>query len=242
MDKIKVMLVDNHAIIRDGIRALLSSRDDMEIVGEASEGNEAIDKARTLNPDVIIMDDVMPRMDGLEATRRIVRQNPTAKVLILTESCDRWHVVSSAKAGAAGHVPKWALCSDLISAVRAAHRDDLFLFPTAISSLVRGFLQEIDNGPYDRLTGREREILNFVVEGQTSRQIAACLCISLRTVHGHRNKLMRKLGVHNGIELAKYAVRQRLSAEGAEQPNPRPSSSWQGQAKPTRRKRPRTVP
>lgn len=211
MDKIKVLLVDDHAIMRDGIRALLSLHDDIEIVGEASEGKEAIEKERELAPDVVIMDIAMPVMDGLEATRRIMKQNPKAKVLALTQYDNKEYVLSAIKAGCTGYVPKRALSSELLSAIRAVYRGDSFLYPSAAMVLVEDFRQQAKAGDaYEQLTPREREILKLIAEGHTSREIADILCISLKTVLGHRTGIREKLGLPNHTELIKYAMRKGL--------------------------------
>ena len=210
MDKIKVLVVDDHAILRDGIRALLGLHDDIEIVGEASEGKEAIEKARELAPDVIVMDIAMPGMDGLEATRRIRKKSPEVKVLVLTQHDNREYILSAIKAGAAGYVPKRALGSDLVSAIRTVYKGDSFLYPSAAAALIDSYLHQAEEEPYDRLTAREREILKLIAEGHTSREIAGILFISLKTVLGHRTKIMEKLDLHNRTELIKYAMRKGL--------------------------------
>ena len=211
MDKVKILVVDDHAVMRDGIRALLGLQDDIEIVGEASEGKEAIEKAQELRPDVVVMDIAMPSMDGLEATRRILRKNPGIKVLVLTQYDNREYILSSIKAGASGYVPKRALGSELISAIRAVCRGDSFLYPSAAKALVEHFRQQAEEAePYDRLTAREREVLKLIAEGHTSREIAGMLFISLKTVLGHRAKIMEKLDIHNRTELIKYAMRKGL--------------------------------
>jgi DNA-binding NarL/FixJ family response regulator len=211
MDKIKVLLVDDHAIMRDGIRALLGLHDDIEIIGEASEGQEAIEKMRDLSPDVIVMDVAMPGMDGLEATRRIKKQLPKVKVIILTQYDNKEYILSAIKAGAAGYVPKRALGSELVSAIRAVYRGESFLYPSAATVLIDDYrLQAKTTEPYDRLTPREREILKLIAEGHTTREIADTLFISLKTVIGHRAKIMEKLGLRNRTELFKFAVRKGL--------------------------------
>jgi DNA-binding NarL/FixJ family response regulator len=209
MDKIRLLVVDDHAIMRDGIRALLSLHDDIEIVGEASTGQEAIEKTTELNPDVIIMDIAMPGMDGLESTRRILKQNPRARILILTQHDDKEYVLSAIKAGSAGYLPKRALGSELVSAIRAVNRGDSFLYPSAASALITDYRTQAQDGDaYSQLTPREREILKMIAEGLTSREIAEKLFISLKTVMGHRTKLMEKLNLHNRTELIKYAMRK----------------------------------
>lgn len=210
MDKIKILMVDDHAVLRDGIRALLGIHDDMEIVGEASEGREAVVKAQELSPDVVVMDIAMPGMEGLEATRRITKKYPKVKVLILTQYNNREYILSAIKAGAAGYVPKRALGSELVSAIRAVHKGESFLYPSAAAALIQDYLHQVEEEPYDTLTGREREILKLIAEGHTSRDIANMLFISLKTVLGHRTKIMKKLDLHNRTELIKYAMRKGL--------------------------------
>jgi len=210
MDKIKILLADDHAIMRDGIRALLSLYDDIEIVGEASEGKEAVEKTGELMPDVVVMDIAMPGMDGLEATRRIKKNNPKVKILVLTQHDNREYILSAIKAGTAGYVPKKALGSELVSAIRAVCKGDSFLYPSAAATLIKDYLLRTDEEPYDRLTAREREILKLIAEGHTSREIADRLFISLKTVLGHRTKIMQKLDIHNRTELIRYAMRKGL--------------------------------
>jgi DNA-binding NarL/FixJ family response regulator len=204
------MLVDDHAIMREGIQALLSIHDELEIVGAASEGKEAIEKALELVPDVIIMDIAMPSMDGLEATRRIMKRNPKTKVVVLTQHDNKQYILSAIKAGASGYVPKKALGTDLVTAIRAVCAGESFLYPTAASALINDYLHYAEEEPFDRLTSREREILKLVAEGHTSRYIADMLYISLKTVLGHRTKIMEKLNIHNRSELIKYAIRKGL--------------------------------
>ena len=210
MAKIRVLIVDDHAILRDGIRALLAVHDDVEVVGEAADGREAIDKACQLSPDVVLMDIAMPLMDGLEATRRIHKENPEAKILILTQHDSKEYVISSVKAGAAGCVPKRAVASELVSAVRVVHRGDSYLYPSVASALLKEYLQRMEHDPYNGLTNREREVLKLVAEGRTTREIADLLCVSAKTVLGHRTKIMEKLDIHNRTELVKYAIRKGL--------------------------------
>ena len=211
MDKIKVLVVDDHALMRDGIRALLGLHDDIEIVGEAAEGREAIKKARELEPDVIVMDIAMPDMNGLEATRRIVKNNPRIKVLILTQYDNREHVLSSVKAGAVDYVPKRAIGSELVSAIYNIQREDSFLSTRLSKAVVEHLRQQAEKvEPHDRLTVREREILKLVASGHTSREVATILSISLKTVLNHRMKIMKKLDVHTHTGLIKYCIRKKL--------------------------------
>jgi DNA-binding NarL/FixJ family response regulator len=184
--------------------------DDIDIVGEASEGKEAVEKAQELVPDVIVMDIAMLGMDGLEATRRIMKKDPKVKVLILTQHSNKEYVLSAIKAGAAGYVPKRALGSELVSAIRAVHEGGGFLYPSAATVLIESYREIEATEPYDTLTARERETLKLIAEGYTSRRIAEMLFISVKTVLGHRAKIMEKLNFHNRTELIKYALRKGL--------------------------------
>ncbi len=215
MDKIRILMVDDHAVLRDGIRALLGIYDDIEVVGEASEGKEAIEKVRELAPNVVVMDIAMSGMEGIEATRRIKKKNPEVKVLILTQHDNREYILSAIKAGAAGYVPKRALGSELVSAIRAICKGDSFLYPSAAAALIEDYLHQVEEEPYDRLTAREREILKLIADGHTSREIAEMLFLSLKTVLGHRTKIMGKLDIHNRTELIKYAMRKGLTSMDA---------------------------
>lgn len=211
MSKIKIMIADDHAIMRDGIKALLSSCDDFEIIGEAANGKEAIEKAQKLDPDVIIMDLAMPIMDGIEATRRIKKKRYNTKILVLTQYDTREHILSVLKLGADGFLPKIAVSSDLISAIRSINMGGSFLYPSAASVLIEGYLHQPQNkDPYDRLTAREREVLKLIAEGHTSYEIAQILVLSIKTVQAYRSKLMQKLDLDNYSELVKFAVRKGL--------------------------------
>lgn len=210
MSKIKILIVDDHAMLRDGIRALLSLHDDFEIVGEAREGKESIEKARECSPDVILMDLAMPGMDGLEATRHIRKENPATRVLALTQHEDREYILSAISAGVTGYIPKRALSSELMTAIRAVHRGETFLSSSAAGALVESYLQRNERDPYDRLTPRERQILKLVTAGHTSRMVGDKLHISFRTVQAHRVKIAKKLGLHDLTRLTKYALRKGL--------------------------------
>lgn len=212
--RIRVLLVDDHAILREAIRALFSGYEDIVLVGEAASGREAIEKTRETRPDVVLMDITMPDMDGLEATQRIHRELPNVKILVLTQHENAEYISSSVKVGASGYLPKRAVSADLISAVRALHHNGSYLYPSVAQKFIKDYLGRTDvraaAGPQTQLTAREAEILKLVAEGRTSRQIAAQLGIAVKTVITHRTNIMRKLGVRNRAELVKYAIRKRI--------------------------------
>jgi DNA-binding NarL/FixJ family response regulator len=210
VDKIKILIVDDHAVLRDGIRAMLGAYDEINIVGEASDGLEAIKKSLELMPDVVLMDIAMPGMDGLEATRRIKKKSPRMKVLVLTQYDDRQYILSAIKAGVDGYLPKRAVGSELISAIRVVSQGDSVLYPSAATALINDYRQHAEVGSYDRLTARQREILKLIAEGHTSKEIAGMLNISVKTVLGHRADIMKNLGLRNRTELIKYAMREGL--------------------------------
>ena len=212
MQKIKVLVVDDHTIVRDGICALLALATDIEVVGEAANGMEALEKVRQLTPDVVLMDIAMPIMDGLEATRRIHKESPKTKVLVLTQYDEKDYILSIIEVGAQGFITKMSASSELAAGIRAVHRGDSFLSPTAARFLVEGYQQGNGiggrNDPYEQLTNREREIFKLLVEGHTTQEIADVLVISPKTVEGHKTNLMAKLDIHSRTDLVKYALRK----------------------------------
>jgi two-component system, NarL family, response regulator NreC len=212
MSKIKVLVVDDHAMFRQGICALVGSYEDLEVVGEAENGREAIEKVREFSPEVVLMDIAMPIMGGLEATRRIQKEAPNTKVLVLTQYDDSEYVLSLVRAGARGYISKTATASELISAIRAVNAGEFFLYPSAAKTLIEEYLRRFggEKDGYDRLTSREREMLQLVAEGQTNREIADRLVIGVKTVLRHRTNIMEKLGFHNRTELIKYAISKGL--------------------------------
>ena len=214
MKKIKILIVDDHALVRDGIQALLALVADIEVVGEAANGKEALEKVSELAPDLVLMDLAMPIMGGLEATRRIRREYPETKVLALTQYDDSEYVIPVIEAGARGFVTKQVAFSELASAIQAVFRGDSFLSPSAATALVEESQQKIvaegERDPLQRLTDREREILKLTVEGHTAREIADMLVVSPKTVEWHKNSLMNKLGIHNKTDLIRFAIRKRV--------------------------------
>jgi len=212
MKKIKVLIVDDHTLVRDGIRSLLELVSDIEVIGEATNGKEALEKVQLLAPDVVLMDLAMPIMGGLEATRRIRKQHPETKVLALTQYDDTDYVVPVIEAGACGFVTKMAAFSELASAIQAVYKGDSYLSPSAATALVQEYQQktsaEGDKDSYQQLTDREREVLKLVVEGYTAREIADILVISPKTVEWYKTSLMTKINIHNKTDLIKFAIRK----------------------------------
>lgn len=214
MGAIQVLIVDDHAVLRDGIRSLLESYDDMAVVGEASNGREAVQMVGQLAPDVVLMDVAMPEMDGLEATRRIAAAHPRSRVLVLTQHDSQEYVFPILEAGAAGYLLKKVRGTELVSAIRAVHEGGSFLSPSVAKTVIDRSLrqrephEEESNGA--RLTEREREVLKLVAEGLSNQEIADRLSLSIKTVMGHRANLMDKLGIHSRVELVKYAIRAGL--------------------------------
>ena len=216
MKKIKVLIVDDHTLVREGIRALLVLASDIEVVGEAANGKEALEKIQQLLPDVVLMDLAMPLMGGLEATRRIRKEFAGTKVLALTQYDDSEYVIPAIEAGARGFVTKMAAFSELASAIQAVHSGDSFLSPSAAAALVEECQQKNavdgEKDAYQQLTNREREVLKLVVEGYTARQIADMLVVSPKTVEWYKTSLMNKLNIHNKMDLIKFAIRKGVIA------------------------------
>jgi DNA-binding NarL/FixJ family response regulator len=211
MQKIRVLIVDDHTLVRDGIRALLALIADINVVGEAANGKEALEKMKELVPDVVLMDLAMPIMSGLEATRRIRKKFPGTKVLALTQYEDREYIVPTIEAGARGFISKTAAFSELASAIQAVYRGGSFLSPMAAAAVVEEYQQKAGQGEkdsYQHLTDREREMLKLVAEGYTAKEIADMLVISLRTVETHKTNLMKKLNIHNKADLIRFAIRK----------------------------------
>jgi two-component system, NarL family, response regulator NreC len=202
---LRLLLVDDHEIVRAGLRMLFQAEPDMEIVAEAGSGAEAVVAAGRLKPDVIIMDVAMPGMNGIEATRRIKSEYPDACVLALTMHEDEQYFVEILNAGAAGYIPKRAAPDDLVSAIRAVAEGHVFLHASLARFLVREAAKQ-DDSDTSVLTPRELEVLTLIADGKTSREIAEELVISAKTVDRHRENIMSKLDIHNRVDLVKYAI------------------------------------
>lgn len=211
MSKIRVLLADDHAVLREGLRSLLSLQEDIEVVGEASDGQEAIEQVKQLDPDVVVMDIAMPRMDGLEATRFLKQEHPETRVLILTQHDNREYVFSLLQAGAAGYVLKKTSGAEVIAAIRSVFNEGAFLPPGIAREVIDRYVQRpLEEEDHPHLTDREKEVLRLLAEGKSNKEIAELLYLSVKTVMAHRANIMEKLDVHSRTELVKYAIRHDL--------------------------------
>ena len=209
---IRVLLAEDHTIVRKGLRSLLDGEADIEVVGEAADGREAVGKVQLLLPDVVLMDIAMPALNGLEATRQIRHRFPEVKVLILTMHANEEYIFQILRAGASGYVVKQAAPTELISAIHAACRGESFLSPSISRTVIEEYIQQAKatagEDSLDKLTPREREVLQLIAEGHPNREIAEVLHISVKTVETHRANLMNKLDLHSAAELTQYAIRK----------------------------------
>lgn len=213
MDKIRVLIADDHSILREGIRSLLENESDMEVVGEAEDGHLAVSMACELEPDVILMDIGMPRLNGLEATRQIRKKLPNTQILVLSMHDNEEYIRQVLANGAMGYILKDAAYNELLSAIRSVYRGEAVLSPAITRLVIEDYLRwgdlrprNVDNG----LSHREREVLQLIAEGYTNKEIADILCISIKTVQAHRSNLMEKLDLHDKSELIKYAIRKKI--------------------------------
>ena len=204
---IKVLLADDHTIVREGVRALLSREADIAIVGEASDGREAVELCQQLQPDVVLMDLAMPRLNGVDAAQQIRRHCPKTRVLILSMHQTEEYVRPAIRAGVSGYLLKGSGISDLVAATRAVAEGEAFFSPAVASIVLRDALGEKPSAQGEELSTREREVLQLVAEGKSSPQIAQILCISVKTVEGHRSRIMAKLKIRDLAGLVRYAVR-----------------------------------
>ena len=211
MKKIGVLLADDHAVVRQGLRALLEAEGDIAVVGEAENGRQAVAQAKKTLPDVVVMDVAMPGMNGLEATRQIVRNVPSSKVLVLTSYGDDDYVTQLLEAGASGYLVKQTAAADLLKAIREVHQGNAFFSPAIAKRLRQQEREALAGGQppagrTGRLTSREAEVLQLVAEGFANKQIAAELAISIKTVEKHRQQAMNKLDIHDIAGLTRYAI------------------------------------
>lgn len=216
MSKTRILLADDHTIVRQGIRALLDAQEGIEVVGEAEDGRQAVEKVKELVPDIVVIDITMPNLNGIEATRQIKKINDKIKVLVLTVHDNEEYVHQILQAGASGYLLKESAVSDLISAISAVKKGDIFLSPSISRVVVKDYIRhvEAESGGFDSLnilTNREREILQLIAEGRTNKEIAALLKLSVKTVDVHRSHIMEKLHIHDITGLVKYAIRKGLT-------------------------------
>jgi DNA-binding NarL/FixJ family response regulator len=212
MSIIRVLIAEDHTIVRKGLRALLDESSNIEVIAEAADGHEAVEKAGDLRPDVVVMDISMPLLGGLEATRRIKERFPIIKVVILTMHSDEEYIFQSLRSGAEAYLVKETAPAELVSAIEAAYQGKSFLSPTNSKKVIEQYLRDAQSGrepnSYDRLTKREREVLQLIAEGHSSREIGAILYISEKTVRAHRKNLTEKLNLYSAAELTLYALRK----------------------------------
>lgn len=207
--KIRILLADDHKLVRQGFRLILMSQEDMDVVGETGSGKEAVELARELKPDVVVMDVTMPELNGIEATRRIRETSPHVRVLALSVHRESVYVREIIRAGAEGYLLKESADTDLLAAVRAVAEGNSYLSPEISGAILKDFRKHVTN-PIDLLTSREREVLQLIAEGKTNKDIATALNLSVYTVDGHRARIMDKLNLHSVGELVRFAVRHGL--------------------------------
>jgi two-component system response regulator NreC len=213
VNSIRIILADDHTILREGIRSLLEDEPDLVVIGQAEDGHAAVRMACELAPDVIVMDLAMPLLNGLEATRQIKRQKPEVKILILTMHENEEYIRQVLACGAQGYILKDAAARDLIGAIRSVQRGESVLSPAVTRLVIEDYLRWGDLQPeheVDGLSAREREVLQLIAEGYTNKQIAEILSISIKTVQAHRTSLMQKLDLHDRGELIKYAIQKKI--------------------------------
>jgi DNA-binding NarL/FixJ family response regulator len=205
----KILIADDHGIVRSGVKLLLDRQPDMEVVAEAEDGVDALEQAVRLKPDVAVLDVSMPRMTGLQATHEIKKQSPATQVLILSMHDDERYLFEALRAGASGYVLKRAADKDLVDAVRAASRGEPFLTSNAQQALIRDFIDRGEQA-HDELSPREQEIVKLIAEAHTNKEIAEILHLSEKTVESHRGRVLQKLGMRDRVELVRYAIRRGL--------------------------------
>jgi DNA-binding NarL/FixJ family response regulator len=214
MSKIRVLLADDHGVVRKGLRFILEQQSTMEVVGEASSGREAVQLAGELSPHVIVMDIAMPMLNGIEAAAQILKKNPQIGIIMLSMYSDEGYLVRALSAGARGYLLKDAAEADLVRAVDAVAQGKPFFSPAIAQTLLEDYMRTLNQkglqDSYDLLTPREKEVLQLLAEGKTNKEVSGLLDLSLYTVETHRTNLMQKLGLHNTAELVLYAVRKKI--------------------------------
>jgi two-component system, NarL family, response regulator NreC len=207
---IKILLADDHTIVRQGLKLILSAHPDMEVIGEAANGREAVELAQKLRPDVVLMDVAMPDWNGIEATRRLIGANGRIKILVLSMHKEAVYVREILRAGARGYILKDAIDKELLSAVRSVAKGDGYISPAVSGALLNDYRKDVTD-PVDLLSGREREVLQLIAEGKTNKEIATRLNLSVYTVDSHRGKIMEKLNLHSTGELVRFALKHGLA-------------------------------
>jgi two-component system, NarL family, response regulator NreC len=209
MKRTRILLADDHAVVRQGFKMILGAQVDMEIVGEAANGREAVELAAQLHPDIVVMDVAMPELNGIEATRRLLAANPHIRVIALSMHKDSVYVREILRAGARGYLLKDSGADDLVKAIRAVAGGESYLSPAVSNAVLDDYRKHVTN-PIDLLTSREREVLQMLAEGKTNKEIAVVLNLSVYTVDAHRGRIMEKLNLHSINELVRFALRNGL--------------------------------
>ena len=222
MNKIKILIADDHAVLRAGLNMLLNAQSDMEVVGEASNGEEAIAKTRELKPDVLLLDITMPGLSGIDVIRKLKAEGTTTAILVLTMHEDEGYFRETLSSGALGYIPKKAADDELISAIRVVNSGQVFLYPSLTKNLVKeliysgAFNKEAETDNYARLSRREREVLQLVAQGYTNQQMADRLFLSVKTIETYKTRVMEKLDLHSRVELVRYALQKGLLTDEKE--------------------------
>jgi DNA-binding NarL/FixJ family response regulator len=206
----RILVADDHALVRDGLRHVINAAPDLEVVAEAANGAEAVERALGDDVDLVILDISMPRLTGLQAARELSHRRPELRLLILSMYANEQFLFEALKAGASGYVLKSGADDDIVDACRAAMRGESFLYPSAVSTLVRDFVERGGQTGYDPLTPRELEVLKLIAEGKTSKEIAELLVLSIKTVERHRADILHRLGMRDRVDLTRYAIRRGL--------------------------------
>jgi two-component system response regulator NreC len=210
MDKISVLIADDHRLVRDGLKTILETSDDIRVVGEASNGLEVLRKVSELKPDVVLLDISMPQLSGMEAARRIRKEHPSVKIMILTMHDEEEYSLKMVRMGVSGYLVKDSTALEVMEAIRCVHSGKAFFSPQISKILAESYREAVagKEDPYERLNDREREILQLIAEGHTNKKIADILCISPKTVDNHRTNLMRKLDIHTAAALVRWATKR----------------------------------
>jgi two-component system response regulator NreC len=210
MDKITVVIADDHRLVRDGLKTILDTSNDISVVGEASNGLEVLKKVAALKPDVLLLDISMPQLSGMEAARRIRKEHPSTKILILTMHDEEEYSLKMVRMGVSGYLVKDSTALEVMEAIRSVHSGKAFFSPQIAKILAESYREAVteQKDPYERLNDREREILQLIAEGHTNKKIADILCISPKTVDNHRTNLMRKLDIHSTAALVRWATKR----------------------------------